>query len=85
VSVHPWPTNLAAGEADPLQVRFWREWARTRGAGFVDLFAPFTRIGPAAVGSYYIDGDVHWNADGHAVAAEEIFRHHDPRAACSTP
>jgi hypothetical protein len=82
VSVHPWPSNLEAREADPVQVRFWREWARTRGATFVDLFEPFQKLGPAAVASHYLDGDVHWNAAGHALVAEEIARRYDPAKLC---
>ena len=82
VTVHPWPTNLAAKDEDSLQVRFWREWARTRGAAFLELFSAFLRAGPDVIKSHYIEGDLHWNERGNALTAEEISRQFDPRSAC---
>jgi hypothetical protein len=41
------------------------------------------KIGPLSVGSYYIEGYMHWNSAGNALVADEIFRQFDPLKACS--
>ncbi|MCC6467048.1 MAG: hypothetical protein IT563_01905 [Alphaproteobacteria bacterium] len=84
VVVYPWPDQIVAGDRDSVQVRFWRAWARTRGAGFIDLFPLFLDKGPAdeALARYVIARDFHWNAAGHALVAEAIDRQFDPRRSC---
>jgi hypothetical protein len=82
ISVHPWPTNLRAGDVDSVQVQFWREWARQRNVGFIDLFPAFFEVGPEVSRSHFLADEFHWNARGHALVADEIFRRYDPRSDC---
>jgi hypothetical protein len=39
------------------------------GAPYVDLLPPFQQAAANGGGPYYLDGDKHWTASGHAVAA----------------
>lgn len=84
VVVYPWPDQIVAGDRDSVQVRFWRQWARTRGVGFVDLFPLFLDQGSAeeVIERYVIPRDFHWNAAGHALVANAIERNFDPRRSC---
>ncbi len=82
--VYPWPDHIVAGDRDSVQVRFWRQWARTRDAGFVDLFPLFLDAGEAkdVLDRYTIPRDFHWNAAGHALVADAVGRAIDPRRLC---
>lgn len=52
---------------------FWWDWAAGRGIAFLELSAPFFAGPPeSSVAELFISGDVHWNARGHQVIAEEI-------------
>ncbi|MCK6452155.1 MAG: SGNH/GDSL hydrolase family protein [Alphaproteobacteria bacterium] len=84
IAVYPWPDQLFAGDRDSAQRRFWGEWARTRGAGFIDLFPAFFAApdARAAIHRYYIAGDFHWNAAGHALVADTVGRAYEPRRFC---
>ena len=84
VLVYPWTELIVAGDRDSVQVRFWRQWARTRDAGFVDLFPLFLDAGEAkeVVDQYVIPRDFHWNAAGHALVADAVDRAIDPRRFC---
>lgn len=84
VAVYPWPDQLFAGDRDSAQTRFWREWARTRNAGFIDLFPAFFNGDDAltTIRRYFVPGDFHWNAAGHALVADRVDREIEPRQAC---
>ena len=42
---------------------------------FIDLFPLFTKDKPFDVlGKYFLRGDMHWNAAGHAAVAQEFIR-----------
>ena len=70
VAVYPWPDQIAAGDKDSVQVRYWRDWARQAGARFVDLFPPFFEgDGRAAIERYFTPYDFHYNKAGHALVA----------------
>lgn len=71
--VYPWPDNVMAGDRDSIQVRHWREWSATRGVRFVDGFAPFFREpAEAAIGKYFIAGDIHFTALGNRLLYGEV-------------
>lgn len=75
VVVYPWPQHLWWNDRASLQVSHWREWSRREGAGFVELFSPFFAEADAlgtrrAIERYFIPGDIHWSAEGHALVAK---------------
>jgi hypothetical protein len=75
--IYPWPANILARELDHPQVGLWTAFARARGLRLIDLFPAFMPPGEdpeATVRRCYIQGDVHWNAAGHALAADHLRR-----------
>jgi hypothetical protein len=75
--IYPWPANVLARELDHPQVGLWSGFARERGLRLINLFPAFMPMGEdpeATVKRYYIPGDIHWNAAGHALAADHLIR-----------
>jgi hypothetical protein len=75
LAVYPWPIQMEAGDLESPQVRLWRNFARRRGADFIDLFPLFMGEGKPydeTLSKYFMDGDVHWNEAGHALVAERV-------------
>jgi hypothetical protein len=75
VAVYPWLPQILYRDLDSLQVRVWREFAAAHGANFIDLFPAFINDQPfdAIRARYFIDGDLHWNDDGHRLVAERVL------------
>lgn len=84
VAVYPWPDQIYAGDRESAQVKFWREWARTRQVDFVDLFPPFFTgdDAMATIGRFYLKGDFHWSPEGHRLIADRLDQALEPRRAC---
>ncbi|HYD16053.1 MAG TPA: hypothetical protein VEA77_06600 [Hyphomicrobium sp.] len=73
--VYPWPDQIAAGDRDSIQVRYWRDWSARHGVRFVDAFAPFFALAAEeTIERYFIRGDVHFNAAGSRLIADEVLR-----------
>jgi lysophospholipase L1-like esterase len=77
IAVYPWPTHILWNDRDSLMVSPWRQWAAREDVGFVQLYQEFFRAVDVAgmdevISRYFIAGDVHWNANGHAFVAERL-------------
>ncbi len=84
IVIYPWPKNILAGEVYHPQVRMWRRFAAMRDIELVDLFPTFIRNEEdprRIVSRLFIEGDVHWNAAGHARVASVVA----PRLGLSEP
>ena len=56
-----------------IQVTHWPQWAASRGACFIDGFAPFFReLADTAVAKYFIRGDVHFRDLGNRLLFDEV-------------
>jgi lysophospholipase L1-like esterase len=88
VVVYPWPTQIARKDLDSRQVRIWRDWARERGARFVDLFPAFVSHDDArneqTIRELFIPDDFHWNPAGHRRVAELFLSQTASSAAAQT-
>jgi hypothetical protein len=83
VVVYPWPAHLLLDPEGNGHVDFWGRWAADNGAGFIDLFPVFTATEAADVlERYFIDFDVHWNADGHRLVAESFLERYCGAPSC---
>jgi len=60
-----------AAESGPEYSDRWRAWAAQNGVTFVDLVAPFKATKGGGKQLFFVH-DSHWNAGGHALAAETI-------------
>ncbi len=76
IAVYPWPDQIIRDLRDSRQVGFWSQWARTRGAGFIDLFPIFLdgEDPEAAIRACYVPFDIHWSAAGHRRVAEALLQ-----------
>jgi hypothetical protein len=77
IAVHPWPDQIRRSERESPQLEHWRAWAKERGVGFVDLYAPFMRESATEsfIAEHFIAGDVHWSHKGHVIVAEAVESH----------
>jgi lysophospholipase L1-like esterase len=75
IAVYPWPNQIFADDLESIQVSFWRDFAERNRIGFLNLFPDFINEEPPETqyGRYFILGDAHWNAAGHALVAERTL------------
>ena len=80
IAVYPWPDQVRHDGPDSVEVTRWKSWAEQHGARFVDLFAPFytNTDRERTVERYFIPGDVHFNAAGHRLIADEFLNTRRP-------
>ncbi|MEW5850735.1 MAG: SGNH/GDSL hydrolase family protein [Myxococcota bacterium] len=70
MAVYPWPQQVVKGEVEPLQRRFWEEFAAARGVPLVEYFSTVAVEGWERARRYYVDGDLHLNDVGHELFAD---------------
>jgi hypothetical protein len=77
VAVYPWPDQIRRRDLHSMQASFWRQWASSKGAGFIDYFPRFIDSRPAGevIAQLFIPGDNHWNEAGHRVIAGGFIEH----------
>ena len=75
LAVYPWPRQIAERDLDSRHVSYWKAWSERYSVAFVNLFPNFidARDPMDVIGRYFIPGDVHWNADGHALVASHFL------------
>jgi hypothetical protein len=81
VVVYPWPQQLEWNDRSSLQVSHWRTWSANERVRFVELFSDvFSDVDSLGLERtttrYFIPGDVHLNAEGHALVARQFLRHY---------
>jgi hypothetical protein len=77
VAVYPWPDQIRRGDLQSLQVSFWKQWAASKGAGFLDYFPRFVdrARGREVIARQFIRGDIHWNEAGHQTIADGLLEY----------
>lgn len=75
--VYPWPAQLIERDLESIQVAFWKTFAEEHHLGFINLFPAFiNELDPQGVYvTYFIPGDVHWNAAGNHLVAQKVFEY----------
>ncbi|HVP00762.1 MAG TPA: hypothetical protein VMT15_21990 [Bryobacteraceae bacterium] len=82
VVVYPYPAQIVHDTVDSRQVRIWREWCEGKCKRFITVFPAFlaakeqcSRWQPGCwYLKYFIFGDIHYNAAGNALVAQEVGR-----------
>lgn len=74
--VYPYPFHVMEGKADRAIQKIWSRWCAENGVDFIDLFPEFVGRGSGrqTVETCYLEGDCHWNAQGHARVAEALLK-----------
>jgi len=86
VGVYPWPQQLLYDSENSRQVKIWRDWCFGKCKKFFDHFPAFFRYkeqNPDFVRNLFIGQDVHYNARGHQVLAQDLiekYRVQEPNA-----
>ena len=78
IVVYPWPNNILNANKEILYTLYWERFAKEKHLKFINLFPVFINekllIPSETVKKYYIDGDCHWNSNGHRLVADEILK-----------
>jgi hypothetical protein len=77
VGVYPWPQQLLYDSENSRQVKIWREWCAGKCKRFFDHFPTFFRYKekhPDFIRNLFIWGDIHYNAQGNRILADELIR-----------
>jgi hypothetical protein len=74
IVVYPWPYLIKERSLENMQVKFWRKFCMENNLEFINLYPAFINQYEAkeVIGKFFIQGDVHWNRDGHKYVAEII-------------
>ncbi|HAQ61579.1 TPA: hypothetical protein DCR49_06215 [Candidatus Delongbacteria bacterium] len=75
MAVYPWPEQMINDTVESKQVIFWKGFCLENNIDFIDLFPYFfeDECRECTVKKYFIEGDCHWNYDGHELIAEKIL------------
>jgi len=75
IAVYPWPEQIIEDSVESKQVIFWKGFCLENNIDFIDLFPYFfeDECRQCTVKKYFIEGDCHWNYDGHELIAERIL------------
>ena len=75
VGVYPWPGQILYGTRESRQVKIWKEFCLNRCEYFFDSFERFFNLkeqygADRVIKEFYIDGDCHFNENGHRIIAK---------------
>ena len=72
--IYPWPSQLYYDYEAILHRTYWKDWSNLKGIKFIDLFKYFNSKNPKKdIEKYFIEGDIHWNKNGHKYIHELIL------------
>lgn len=78
VGVYPWPAQLLYDNVDSRQVQIWKDFCTNKCSHFYNLFPVFFALekdvgAPKVIDQYFIKGDVHFNAEGAKLIADNFL------------
>ena len=81
LEVYPWPDQILHQDLDSCHVKHWKEWRQKNNCDFINHFPAFinNQDKEKILKEYFIESDVHWNAKGHQLIAEQFLRHYAKR------
>jgi lysophospholipase L1-like esterase len=77
IVVYPWPVQLAHDDRDSRHAAIWRKFCVKNCKAFINLFPAFFAAKDAHADWYelfFINGDVHFSAKGHALVFRELSK-----------
>ena len=80
LAVYPWPDQIINHDLHSRHVAFWQEWAIENNVNFLNYFPHFIneRNREEILETYFIPGDIHWNATGHQLIARIFLNSYRP-------
>ena len=79
IGIYPWPGMLLYDSENSKQVKIWKEFCNNRCEFFFNNFPEFydyskKHSAKETIQKFYMQGDVHFNADGHAIIANNFIK-----------
>jgi len=79
IAVYPWPGTLKYDSADNKQVEIWKDFCISRCKKFYNFMEPFYNLlkydeFANVYRKIYIEGDQHFNEEGHRIIAENFLK-----------
>jgi len=76
ISIHPWPIQIVAQDWNSIQIQFWEKFAKDYSVNFINFFPILQKESEIrnSIKEYYFSGDVHFNAKGHKLIANELIK-----------
>jgi hypothetical protein len=78
VAVYPWPLQLAMNDRESRQIALYRDFCRSNCKEFIDAFPAFFAFKDSHRDWYerlFLEGDVHWTAEGNKLMYEALAKH----------
>jgi len=77
IVVYPWIQQIYGKDLESKQVQIWESYSVKKNIGFINLFPSFIKNEDPDLtyAKYFIQGDVHWNVQGHLTVANKILEH----------
>lgn len=75
IAVYPWRAQITGKEIRSRQVTFWERFCKEKNIPFINYFPRFIENGKSAeatIRDYFIEGDNHWNEQGHQLIADVL-------------
>jgi len=69
--VYPWQNYPRPAQGETRMQSIWKAWAAREKVDYLDLFPVFAGCDP--ISDWFIAGDCHWNARGHALVAKTLM------------
>jgi len=80
IAVYPWPEQILSNQYDNKHNRFWTNWANQNNITIYDFTSYFfnydslnLEFNKKTISNYFIEGDVHWNENGHKLIADKFL------------
>jgi len=78
IGVYPWPGQILYDKEESRHVQIWRDFCQTRCARFYNSFPTFFAMAEKygksdSIDEFFIKGDVHHNAEGARLIAEDFL------------
>jgi len=75
LAIYPWPIHIYYDYNSSLHRDYWKYWTYERNINLIDLFTYFENKNPEKIiKDLFIDGDIHWNKEGHYFVYEIMMR-----------
>ncbi len=73
--IYPWPRQIIYNNPNSLHRAYWRKWSEVTNTDFIDLNSYFFSKDPEKlIERYFINGDIHWNKEGHKYIYEIVLK-----------
>ena len=81
IAVYPWPENIKSNDTHSREVSIWQNYVHGKDISFYNFFPTFQATSTSQkyiLDNYFIYRDIHWNALGHELIAQDWLKKYRP-------